>query len=72
MKAANGVVAAPLSTSVQAEGSKLADPVFLKKVVDAGKLVRNIRTYGHLAVENDPLGIGTIPDRDCSSQKHLI
>ena len=62
MKAANGVVAAPLSTSVQAEGSKLADPVFLKKVVDAGKLVRNIRTYGHLAVENDPLGIGTIPD----------
>ncbi len=62
MKAANGVVVAPLSTSVQAEGSKLADPVFLKKVVDAGKLVRNIRTYGHLAVENDPLGIGTIPD----------
>ncbi|QYR19114.1 2-oxoglutarate dehydrogenase E1 component [Paenibacillus sp. sptzw28] len=38
------------------------DPAFLKKVVDAGKLVRNIRTYGHLAAHNDPLGLGTAPD----------
>ncbi|BBH20765.1 2-oxoglutarate dehydrogenase E1 component [Paenibacillus baekrokdamisoli] len=58
----NGVVVKPQPSSIQVEGSKMADPVFLKKIVDAGKLVRNIRAYGHLAVENDPLGIGTVPD----------
>lgn len=39
-----------------------ADATFLKKIVDAGKLVRNIRTYGHLAAHNDPLELGTAPD----------
>ncbi|GGD63063.1 2-oxoglutarate dehydrogenase E1 component [Paenibacillus nasutitermitis] len=39
-----------------------ADPAFLKKVVDAGKLVRNIRTYGHLAAQNDPLGLSNSTD----------
>lgn len=38
------------------------NPVYLKKVVDAGKLVRNIRTYGHLAAENDRLGLNKTPD----------
>jgi len=34
------------------------DPQLLKKSVAAGKLVWNIRTYGHLAADIDPIGIG--------------
>jgi 2-oxoglutarate dehydrogenase E1 component len=40
----------------------VTDPTFLKKVVDAGKLVRNIRTYGHLAAAIDPLELGVEVD----------
>ncbi|SEM87441.1 2-oxoglutarate dehydrogenase E1 component [Paenibacillus sp. OV219] len=52
-------VAAP-TTVIGVSGSnnvRAMDPSFLKKIVDAGKLVRNIRMYGHLAADNDPLGI---------------
>lgn len=38
------------------------DRNLLKKSVDAGKLVWNIRTYGHLAADIDPIGIGTEVD----------
>ncbi|MEK4356567.1 2-oxoglutarate dehydrogenase E1 component [Paenibacillus sp. FSL M7-1455] len=38
------------------------DPSMLKKGVDAGKLVWNIRAYGHLAADIDPLGIIPKPD----------
>ncbi|PQP85845.1 2-oxoglutarate dehydrogenase E1 component [Paenibacillus sp. AR247] len=38
------------------------DGNLLKKGVDAGKLVWNIRTYGHLAADIDPLGILTKAD----------
>ncbi|HEY2494794.1 MAG TPA: 2-oxoglutarate dehydrogenase E1 component [Paenibacillus sp.] len=38
------------------------DRNLLKKGVDAGKLVWNIRTYGHLAADIDPLGL--IPASD--------
>ncbi|MBW7473146.1 2-oxoglutarate dehydrogenase E1 component [Paenibacillus oenotherae] len=51
------IAAAPSQNELQA-----VNPVYLKKVVDAGKLVRNIRTYGHLAAENDPLGLGRTSD----------
>ncbi|AOZ92124.1 2-oxoglutarate dehydrogenase E1 component [Paenibacillus crassostreae] len=40
------------------------DRNLLKKGVDAGKLVWNIRAYGHLAADIDPLGIR--PDSDTS------
>ncbi|GAB6988301.1 2-oxoglutarate dehydrogenase E1 component [Paenibacillus pini] len=39
-----------------------ADSNLLKKGVDAGKLVWNIRAYGHLAADIDPIGI--IPAAD--------
>lgn len=38
------------------------DSRLLKKGVDAGKLVWNIRTYGHLAADIDPIGIGNEAD----------
>lgn len=38
------------------------DPQLLKKGVAAGKLVWNIRTYGHLAADIDPIGIGNEAD----------
>ncbi|MEK3734710.1 MULTISPECIES: 2-oxoglutarate dehydrogenase E1 component [Paenibacillus] len=38
------------------------DRNLLKKSVDAGKLVWNIRTYGHLAADIDPIGIGEEAD----------
>ncbi|MCQ6557702.1 2-oxoglutarate dehydrogenase E1 component [Paenibacillus mendelii] len=38
-------------------GTIAADPSFYKKLVDAGKLVLNIRTYGHLAADTNPLGM---------------
>ncbi|MGG4044814.1 2-oxoglutarate dehydrogenase E1 component [Paenibacillus favisporus] len=42
---------------VAAPKSVALDGNLLKKGVDAGKLVWNIRTYGHLAADIDPLGI---------------
>ncbi|MGE6226917.1 2-oxoglutarate dehydrogenase E1 component [Paenibacillus chitinolyticus] len=54
--------------TVQSEGQANAgttttsDPNVLKKVVAVGKLVWNIRTYGHLAANLDPLGLSTNPD----------
>ncbi|WP_054958268.1 2-oxoglutarate dehydrogenase E1 component [Paenibacillus dakarensis] len=38
------------------------DRSLLKKSVNAGKLVWNIRTYGHLAADIDPIGIGNEVD----------
>src|SRR4051812_10639218 len=52
--AAPTAVAAPTSAPA-AKGTAATDPAYLKKIVDAGKLFRNIRTYGHLAAHNDPL-----------------
>ncbi|MFD0710327.1 2-oxoglutarate dehydrogenase E1 component [Paenibacillus sp. GCM10027626] len=53
-----------LSEQVQlpVAAGKLADPAFYKKLVDAGKLVSNIRAYGHLAADTNPLGIGVEND----------
>ncbi|WP_106765934.1 2-oxoglutarate dehydrogenase E1 component [Paenibacillus faecalis] len=45
----------------QVSGGTL-DRNLLKKGVDAGKLVWNIRTYGHLAADIDPIGIGNKVD----------
>ncbi|SDX51939.1 2-oxoglutarate dehydrogenase E1 component [Paenibacillus sp. CF384] len=62
---AKGIVSInpPLASGVSGSDSiKSIDPAFLKKIVDAGKLVRNIRTYGHLAADNDPLGLSAAPD----------
>lgn len=42
------------------------DRSFLKKAAAAGKLVTNIRTYGHLAADLDPLKLGFQAD------KHLL
>ncbi|GFN30872.1 2-oxoglutarate dehydrogenase E1 component [Paenibacillus xylaniclasticus] len=39
-------------------GSAAIDANLLKKAVSAGKLVSNIRSYGHLAANIDPLQIG--------------
>ena len=44
------------------------DPQLLKKVV-AGKLVWNIRTYGHLAADIDPIELETKLTRVCFNQK---
>ncbi|WP_219837452.1 2-oxoglutarate dehydrogenase E1 component [Paenibacillus sp. R14(2021)] len=53
----------PLASRTDGTNSiRTFDPAFLKKIVDAGKLVRNIRTFGHLAADNDPLGISPPPD----------
>ncbi|MDR0267351.1 MAG: 2-oxoglutarate dehydrogenase E1 component [Paenibacillus sp.] len=48
------VSGAPANVQLNAE--------LLKKGVNAGKLVWNIRTYGHLAADIDPLGIIPKPD----------
>lgn len=53
----------PLKVSSDGSNSvKTIDPAFIKKIVDAGKLVRNIRMYGHLAADNDPLRLTPLPD----------
>ncbi|MDF2669949.1 MAG: 2-oxoglutarate dehydrogenase component, partial [Paenibacillus sp.] len=57
--AVQATVAAPTAAPLQQGG---VNPAFLKKIVDAGKLVRNIRTYGHLAANIDPLGLGVEVD----------
>ncbi|WP_127579192.1 2-oxoglutarate dehydrogenase E1 component [Paenibacillus koleovorans] len=49
-------------TTILSTGPQANDPVYLKKIVDAGKLVRNIRTYGHLAARTDTLGISVSTD----------
>ncbi|OZB96290.1 2-oxoglutarate dehydrogenase E1 component [Paenibacillus sp. XY044] len=53
--------APPMASAVlepaAAPKSVALDGNLLKKGVDAGKLVWNIRTYGHLAADIDPLGI---------------
>lgn len=62
---AGSVLAVPTTTvpnKSALSGRLTDDPTFLKKIVDAGKLVRNIRTYGHLAAHNDPLELGTAAD----------
>ncbi|GAA3407594.1 2-oxoglutarate dehydrogenase E1 component [Paenibacillus hodogayensis] len=50
--------AAPYQESYAAQtatGSGKVDPELVRKAVAAGKLVWNIRTYGHLAADIDPL-----------------
>ncbi|QHT61609.1 2-oxoglutarate dehydrogenase E1 component [Paenibacillus lycopersici] len=59
----NANVVPPLRVTNDGSNSiRTIDPNFLKKIVDAGKLVRNIRTFGHLAADNDPLGFAPAPD----------
>ncbi|QHW34576.1 2-oxoglutarate dehydrogenase E1 component [Paenibacillus rhizovicinus] len=56
-------VSSPSKATTDGSNSiKTFDPNYLKKIVDAGKLVRNIRTFGHLAADNDPLGLTPLPD----------
>ncbi|MBM7563283.1 2-oxoglutarate dehydrogenase E1 component [Paenibacillus sacheonensis] len=60
---ANVNVSPPLKVTTDGSNSiKTVDPAYLKKIVDAGKLVRNLRTFGHLAADNDPLGLTPLPD----------
>lgn len=47
-----------------------ADRNLLKKGVDAGKLVWNIRTYGHLLADIDPLSIMPESDTDLLDPAH--
>lgn len=51
-----------VSGSVSAAPATGLDARQLKHAVDAGKLVWNIRTYGHLAADIDPLGIDAKPN----------
>ncbi|MFK7691735.1 2-oxoglutarate dehydrogenase E1 component [Paenibacillus sp. HJGM_3] len=65
--AGTNLAAGPNTTAAPAAAPTTAaaaayDPVFLKKIVDAGKLVRNIRTFGHLAANTDPLSLRKPPD----------
>ncbi|MWC26965.1 2-oxoglutarate dehydrogenase E1 component [Paenibacillus sp. MMS18-CY102] len=55
----------PAAETTVASGSTATAPIdanLLKKAVAAGKLVWNIRTYGHLAADIDPLHIGPAAD----------
>ncbi|WP_145328887.1 2-oxoglutarate dehydrogenase E1 component [Paenibacillus xylanexedens] len=47
------------------------DIQLLQKAVTAGKLVWNIRTYGHLAADIDPLGISEATDTSLLEPKHF-
>ncbi|CAM2846253.1 2-oxoglutarate dehydrogenase E1 component [Paenibacillus sediminis] len=59
-----GAPPASMSTKMKAESfdGNVIDQSLLKKSVDASKLVSNIRTYGHLAAQIDPLGISEPAD----------
>ncbi|MVP01176.1 2-oxoglutarate dehydrogenase E1 component [Paenibacillus lutrae] len=46
----------------QAQVTDSSNPQVLKKVMAVSKLVWNIRTYGHLAANIDPLGLSTTAD----------
>ena len=48
--------AAPPAVAVQPSGAGQLDPAFLRDVAAAAELVDAIRSYGHLAVQLDPLG----------------
>ncbi|WP_123039253.1 2-oxoglutarate dehydrogenase E1 component [Cohnella candidum] len=52
----------PGAGAVPTPSDAAADPRVLQKAVAAGKLVWNIRAYGHLAADIDPLGIGPKTD----------
>ncbi|QJC51957.1 2-oxoglutarate dehydrogenase E1 component [Paenibacillus albicereus] len=49
-------------TAPAAVGQVAVDATLLKKLVAAEKLVGNIRTYGHLAANTDPLGLRASSD----------
>ncbi|MEK8127811.1 2-oxoglutarate dehydrogenase E1 component [Paenibacillus filicis] len=59
-----GTTGAPVSAGIAAAGgsSPAISSQLLHKAVAAGKLVWNIRTYGHLAADIDPLGISAAAD----------
>jgi len=48
--------AAP-SASIPSPGSASYDPNLLKKAISAGQLAWNVRSFGHLAADIDPLGL---------------
>ncbi|MGN7457681.1 2-oxoglutarate dehydrogenase E1 component [Paenibacillus pasadenensis] len=54
--------AQPSRTAPAAGGQVAVDATLLKKLVAAEKLVGNIRTYGHLAANTDPLGLRASSD----------
>ncbi|MBB3111269.1 2-oxoglutarate dehydrogenase E1 component [Paenibacillus phyllosphaerae] len=57
-----GVQVSAAGTVPATAASAVPDPAYIKKLVDAGKLVVNIRTYGHLAANIYPLGNDTATD----------
>jgi len=56
------VASSERQTQQPVSAGRSVDPAFYKKLVDAGKLVSNIRAYGHLAANTNPLGIGAEND----------
>ncbi|MCM3749021.1 2-oxoglutarate dehydrogenase E1 component [Paenibacillus pasadenensis] len=54
--------AAASRTAPAPSGQVAVDAALLKKLVAAEKLVGNIRTYGHLAANTDPLGLRASSD----------
>jgi 2-oxoglutarate dehydrogenase E1 component len=53
-------------------GGTSADPAFLRKVAQASALAEAIRTYGHLAVQIDPLGSPTCAAPQLTPEFHGI
>ncbi|MFC4101841.1 2-oxoglutarate dehydrogenase E1 component [Paenibacillus xanthanilyticus] len=54
--------AQPGAAGIAPAAASAPDPAYYKKLVDAGKLVSNIRTHGHLAANIYPLGTDSPPD----------
>ncbi|MEF3306086.1 2-oxoglutarate dehydrogenase E1 component [Paenibacillus sp. GYB003] len=52
----------PIAAPAPAVAAGGIDPELVRKAVAAGKLIWNIRTYGHLAADIDPLGLGPVAD----------
>ena len=68
----SGRGAETLSNTVNGQAaSGSVDIQLLQKAVTAGKLVWNIRTYGHLAADIDPLGISEATDTSLLEPKHF-
>ncbi|AJY77103.1 2-oxoglutarate dehydrogenase E1 component [Paenibacillus beijingensis] len=54
--------AQPAAKASTAQAAPVVDAAMLKKLVSAEKLVWNIRAYGHLAANTDPLGLREATD----------